>query len=175
MCLLAGSASSAAKEALRHGLVGEGSIQSLLYLRSLALASTFLPLASLLVCPFLTLRLCFASSLSYLLCYVQHPRLHRGAIDYTIRAAPTTNSQQPCKHSSEMAALQKTPSKNLGPDYRPKEEKPQATVSTPVSHENIHILPQTPQLISLLTYELPGICNLHVLSATLTPWQYDPR
>ncbi|MCJ1341933.1 Uracil phosphoribosyltransferase, synthesizes UMP from uracil [Peltigera leucophlebia] len=39
----------------------------------------------------------------------------------------------------------------LGPDYRPKAEKPIATVSTQVSHANVHILPQTPQLIALLT------------------------
>ena len=50
-----------------------------------------------------------------------------------------------------MAALQKTPSKNLGPDYKPDEEKPEATVSTEVGHSNVHILPQTPQLIALLT------------------------
>lgn len=40
----------------------------------------------------------------------------------------------------------------VGPDYRPKAEKPRATVSTQVSHANVHILAQTPQLIALLTY-----------------------
>lgn len=40
----------------------------------------------------------------------------------------------------------------VGPDYRPKAEKPTATVSTQVSYANVHILPQTPQLIALLTY-----------------------
>lgn len=40
----------------------------------------------------------------------------------------------------------------VGPDYRPKAEKPVATVSTQVSHANVHILAQTPQLIALLTY-----------------------
>lgn len=39
----------------------------------------------------------------------------------------------------------------MGPEYRPATEKPTATVSTQVSHDNIHILPQTPQLIALLT------------------------
>lgn len=39
----------------------------------------------------------------------------------------------------------------MGPEYRRESEKPTATVSTQVSHDNIHILPQTPQLISLLT------------------------
>jgi uracil phosphoribosyltransferase len=43
------------------------------------------------------------------------------------------------------------PSQAVGPDYRPEEQKPTATVSTELSHENVHILPQTPQLIALLT------------------------
>lgn len=47
--------------------------------------------------------------------------------------------------------LQRAPSQHLGPEYRPNEEKPSATVSTKVSHENVTVLPQTPQLISLLT------------------------
>ena len=29
---------------------------------------------------------------------------------------------------------------------------PAHSVSTPIHHENVHILPQTPQLIALLTY-----------------------
>lgn len=41
---------------------------------------------------------------------------------------------------------------DVGPDYRPKAEKPRATVSTQISHANVHILAQTPQLIALLTY-----------------------
>lgn len=44
------------------------------------------------------------------------------------------------------------PSQSVGPQYRPDGQKPTATVSTEVSHENVHILPQTPQLIALLTY-----------------------
>lgn len=44
------------------------------------------------------------------------------------------------------------PADCVGPDYRPKAEKPTATVSTQISHDNVHILPQTPQLIALLTY-----------------------
>ncbi|KAF2261055.1 PRTase-like protein [Lojkania enalia] len=43
------------------------------------------------------------------------------------------------------------PSKSVGPEYRPDTQKPMATVSTALSHENVHILPQTPQLIALLT------------------------
>ncbi|PQE16583.1 uracil phosphoribosyltransferase protein [Rutstroemia sp. NJR-2017a BBW] len=43
----------------------------------------------------------------------------------------------------------KCPSQTVGPDYRP--EKPVATVSTEVPFENVHTLPQTPQLIALLT------------------------
>ena len=40
----------------------------------------------------------------------------------------------------------------IGPDYRPEESKPTATVSTQISYDNVHILAQTPQLIALLTY-----------------------
>lgn len=43
------------------------------------------------------------------------------------------------------------PMRDVGPDYKPKEEKPTATVSTDISYENVHILPQTPQLIALMT------------------------
>ncbi|KAI9661657.1 MAG: Uracil phosphoribosyltransferase, synthesizes UMP from uracil [Bathelium mastoideum] len=43
------------------------------------------------------------------------------------------------------------PSQSVGPEYRPSAQKPTATVSTEVSHENVHILPQTSQLIALLT------------------------
>ncbi|PSN59867.1 uracil phosphoribosyltransferase [Corynespora cassiicola Philippines] len=43
------------------------------------------------------------------------------------------------------------PSQCVGPEYRPATQKPTATVSTPLSHANVHILPQTPQLIALLT------------------------
>ncbi|KIW09396.1 uracil phosphoribosyltransferase [Verruconis gallopava] len=50
-----------------------------------------------------------------------------------------------------MSTLEKTPSRNLGPSYKPDEEKPTATVSTEIGHSNVHILPQTPQLIALLT------------------------
>ncbi len=47
---------------------------------------------------------------------------------------------------------------DVGPDYKPKEEKPTAAVSTNVSYDNVHILPQTPQLIALMTY----VCTLYV-------------
>ncbi len=43
------------------------------------------------------------------------------------------------------------PSQSVGPDYRPDAQKPTATVSTPLKQSNVHILPQTPQLIALLT------------------------
>ena len=48
--------------------------------------------------------------------------------------------------------LQRAPSGHLGPEYKRNDEKPSATVSTKVAHENVTILPQTPQLIALLTY-----------------------
>jgi len=43
------------------------------------------------------------------------------------------------------------PSRCVGPDYRSEEQKPVATVSTAVEFDNVHVLPQTPQLIALLT------------------------
>lgn len=45
----------------------------------------------------------------------------------------------------------KAPSQSMGPEYRPAGQKPTATVSTEVLNENVHVLPQTPQLIALLT------------------------
>ncbi|KAI9772953.1 MAG: Uracil phosphoribosyltransferase, synthesizes UMP from uracil [Geoglossum simile] len=44
-----------------------------------------------------------------------------------------------------------SPAQEVGPNYKPAEQKPTATVSNPISYENVHILPQTPQLIALLT------------------------
>ncbi|MCJ1248306.1 Uracil phosphoribosyltransferase, synthesizes UMP from uracil [Trapelia coarctata] len=44
-----------------------------------------------------------------------------------------------------------SPTQSVGPDYRSESQKPTATVSTEISYENVHVLPQTPQLISLMT------------------------
>lgn len=54
-------------------------------------------------------------------------------------------------HAAESTA----PADCVGPDYRPKTEKPTATVSTQISYDNVHILSQTPQLIALLTSVCP--------------------
>lgn len=62
----------------------------------------------------------------------------------------------------------------MGPDYRPATEKPTATVSTQVSHDNIHILSQTPQLIALLTCVRPYISNAMTVTFD-TRVQYDQR
>lgn len=48
-----------------------------------------------------------------------------------------------------------SPTQSVGPDYRPETQKPTATISTKIRYENVHILPQTPQLIALLTYVPP--------------------
>ncbi|KAK3716856.1 Uracil phosphoribosyltransferase, synthesizes UMP from uracil [Vermiconidia calcicola] len=48
-------------------------------------------------------------------------------------------------------ALERAPSQHLGPEYKSPDERPQATVSKSVTQANVHILPQTPQLIALLT------------------------
>jgi hypothetical protein len=45
-----------------------------------------------------------------------------------------------------------SPAQGVGPDYHSESPKPTATVSTKVSYDNVIILPQTPQLIALLTY-----------------------
>ena len=47
------------------------------------------------------------------------------------------------------------PAHHVGPDYRPDAQKPTATVSTQISYDNVHILPQTSQLLALLTYATP--------------------
>jgi len=51
---------------------------------------------------------------------------------------------------------EEAPQKCLGPDYRNESEKPKATISKKVEYPNVTVLPQTPQLISLLTY-VPSI------------------
>ncbi|CAM1508531.1 Fc.00g053790.m01.CDS01 [Cosmosporella sp. VM-42] len=43
------------------------------------------------------------------------------------------------------------PMQTVGPDYRSQSQKPSATVSTEVPFDNVHVLPQTPQLIALLS------------------------
>ncbi|KAK2774514.1 Uracil phosphoribosyltransferase, synthesizes UMP from uracil [Onygenales sp. PD_12] len=43
------------------------------------------------------------------------------------------------------------PAQGVGPLYKPDGEKPTATVSQVVNYDNVHVLPQTPQLIALLT------------------------
>ncbi|CBY01040.1 hypothetical protein LEMA_P021700.1 [Plenodomus lingam JN3] len=54
-------------------------------------------------------------------------------------------------HIMPTEAQPTAPSQCVGPEYRDATEKPTATVSTPLKQANVHILPQTPQLIALLT------------------------
>jgi hypothetical protein len=70
------------------------------------------------------------------------------------------------------ATLQKTPSRTVGPDYRAEGELPIATVSTVVSHSNVHVLPQTPQLIALLRYVSNLTSKIHKLRQ-VPPIQQD--
>jgi uracil phosphoribosyltransferase len=49
------------------------------------------------------------------------------------------------------AAAKVAPTRPVGPDYRSESQKPAATVSTPVDFDTVTILPQTPQLIALLS------------------------
>ncbi|KAG7126260.1 Uracil phosphoribosyltransferase like protein [Verticillium longisporum] len=55
--------------------------------------------------------------------------------------------------ASQSAKLQKPSGavQCVGPLYRSESQKPSATVSTEMNLDNVHILPQTPQLIALLT------------------------
>ncbi|KAJ4353798.1 Uracil phosphoribosyltransferase, synthesizes UMP from uracil [Didymosphaeria variabile] len=50
-----------------------------------------------------------------------------------------------------MASESQPPSQPLGPGYRDEAQRPTATVSKPIPQDNVFILPQTPQLIALLT------------------------
>jgi uracil phosphoribosyltransferase len=43
------------------------------------------------------------------------------------------------------------PTQCVGPDFKAQDQKPSATVSVKVDLENVHVLPQTPQLIALLS------------------------
>lgn len=44
------------------------------------------------------------------------------------------------------------PTQTVGPDFKSLDEKPTATVSSEVGYDNVRVLPQTPQLIALLSY-----------------------
>ena len=69
------------------------------------------------------------------------------------------------------------PAHCLGPDYRPEEQKPTATVSAEIKYKNVHILPQTAQLIALLTYVhiTPELKSAHFRSLSRSKSQYDTR
>ena len=54
-----------------------------------------------------------------------------------------------------------SPAHCVGPDYRPDEQKPTATVSTKITVDTVHVLPQTPQLIALLTSVSLRLDNQH--------------
>jgi hypothetical protein len=66
-----------------------------------------------------------------------------------------------------------SPKQSVGPDYRPKQQKPTATVSTEVPFDNVHTLPQTPQLIALLTWVSAPSCSSWSSLADILGLQYD--
>ncbi|EEY13901.1 uracil phosphoribosyltransferase [Verticillium alfalfae VaMs.102] len=72
-------------------------------------------------------------------------------------------ASQPAKLQKPSGAVQ-----CVGPLYRSESQKPSATVSTEMNLDNVHILPQTPQLIALLTYVfgIPQAIAAHCLYAT---------
>lgn len=53
--------------------------------------------------------------------------------------------------SNENSKPSPAPTQTVGPDYRPEQEKPRATVSKEAEQNNVTVLTQTPQLIALLT------------------------
>lgn len=53
--------------------------------------------------------------------------------------------------STKHATSADAPTRCVGPDYRSETQKPMATVSTRIDSDNVVILPQTPQLIALLS------------------------
>lgn len=53
--------------------------------------------------------------------------------------------------ASEVTESIPSPAQGVGPIYWPEGEKPTATVSKDIPFDNVHVLPQTPQLIALLT------------------------
>ena len=72
------------------------------------------------------------------------PKIH--ILLQELRSAMASNSQK------DLPTLGRAPSKCVGPEYKDSKDLPTATVSTEIPHDNVHILPQTSQLISLLTY-----------------------
>lgn len=67
------------------------------------------------------------------------------------------------------------PAHRVGPDYRPDAQKPTATISTQISYDNVHILPQTSQLLALLTYASPSLADIPLQSKLeSSPLQDDP-
>ncbi|KAH7007980.1 uracil phosphoribosyltransferase-domain-containing protein [Ilyonectria destructans] len=52
---------------------------------------------------------------------------------------------------TDKTTSQAPPKQSVGPEYRAQNQKPSATVSVDVALENVHVLPQTPQLIALLS------------------------
>lgn len=55
------------------------------------------------------------------------------------------------KQGEESGNPPAAPTQTVGPDYRPDSQKPKATVSKEPTQKNVTVLPQTPQLIALLT------------------------
>lgn len=67
------------------------------------------------------------------------------------------------------------PAHRVGPNYRPDAQKPTATVSTQISYDNVHVLPQTSQLLALLTYAPSSFIEASFRSKSeLSALQDDP-
>ncbi len=59
---------------------------------------------------------------------------------------------------------------DIGPDHGSKEDKPTATVSTDIAYDNVLILPQTPQLIALMTYVWSGLVHVFLIFIGAFGW-----
>lgn len=69
-------------------------------------------------------------------------------------------------------SLERVPTQHVGPEYKSTDEKPEATVSKDLHLDNLQILPQTPQLIALLTYVT--LCHSVIFAESML-WQDDTR
>ena len=71
-----------------------------------------------------------------------------------------------------MSTAEAAPTECVGPDYRSESQKPTATVSTKVNFEAVTVLPQTPQLIALLTCVSPVVPDPSVLALFCSPLKF---
>jgi len=82
---------------------------------------------------------------------IQQPQKTKGAGKIALREGRQKHNYLPPSHIMSSRRPSEAPQKVVGQEYRNDSEKPVATISKPVDHNNVTVLPQTPQLIALLT------------------------